>query len=268
LVGLGPGKYSFWAVNERRRVTQMLSPDATFADSSQRILVRLEESRVEVFEPPTDEIEATGTDFVSIFQLVQSPSVVKLISWQWTTENAVRVRIELTSDRPRSVHAHVVLLAVAKALEHCHGNSVVIGNLKLSDVRWNSANEPVLTGFNRAIVWQQGMQIPDPELVDFAAPEFWLKNSFGPEADIWSFGILMWELVTHSRMLIEVARKLQQGRRPPALQSPYWTLMARCWTVVPTARPTAGRVVAMLAGMKELMDDDAVTYLKRFQEAA
>jgi serine/threonine protein kinase len=176
--------------------------------------------------------------------------------------------IELTSDRPRSVHTHIVLLAVAKALEHCHSRSVVVGSLKLSDVRENSANEPVLTGFGRAIIWQPGMQVPDPELVDFPAPELWLRDSFGPEVDIWSFGILMWELATNSQMPVDVARKLQQGRRPPALQSPYWTLMARCWTVVPTARPAAARVVAMLAGMKELMDDDALTYLTRFQESA
>ena len=98
------------------------------------------------------------------------------------------------------------------------------------------------------------------------APEvFFGQSTYGPEVDVYSFGIIMWELITRkdpwdelgatsyitqSRLLDEA---LVAGRRPTIPKGfandheVYTTTMQRCWATEPESRPSFESVVFSLS---------------------
>ena len=83
--------------------------------------------------------------------------------------------------------------------------------------------------------------------VKWTAPEAALYNRLSSKSDIWSFGILLVELITHGRIPYpgitnnEVLAKVEQGYRmppPPGCPDPLYHIMTDCWKANPEDRPT------------------------------
>jgi len=81
----------------------------------------------------------------------------------------------------------------------------------------------------------------------WAAPEAAINSQFSIKSDVWSFGILLYELVTHgsspySEMTnAQVVVALQNGYRMPCPQGcpqPLYKIMMDCWREDPVSRPT------------------------------
>ncbi|XP_050400801.2 tyrosine-protein kinase SRK2 [Patella vulgata] len=89
--------------------------------------------------------------------------------------------------------------------------------------------------------------------IKWTAPEAGLYRQFSVKSDVWSFGILLYELITFGRQLYigmggnEVLTKVEQGYRLPkpktnemSLECPqdYYNIMLSCWKKKPAERPT------------------------------
>ncbi|XP_041355435.1 tyrosine-protein kinase Yes-like [Gigantopelta aegis] len=87
--------------------------------------------------------------------------------------------------------------------------------------------------------------------VKWMAPEAALNNAFSIKSDVWSFGVLMYEMITLGRIpyagmrSAEVMQKVCNGYRMPkptgsAIGCPNWyyETMLKCWNDNPEARPT------------------------------
>ena len=81
----------------------------------------------------------------------------------------------------------------------------------------------------------------------WTAPEAALYNRFTIKSDVWSFGILLTELITHGCIPYpgmtngEVLAKVEQGYRmppPPGCPDPLYQIMLSCWKSEPDERPT------------------------------
>ncbi|XP_061479641.1 tyrosine-protein kinase FRK [Rhineura floridana] len=83
--------------------------------------------------------------------------------------------------------------------------------------------------------------------VKWTAPEAIRSNKFSIKSDVWSFGILLFEIITYGKMPyaglmgFQVLQKLDQGYRiPQPLKCPQelYNIMLQCWSAEPKERPT------------------------------
>ena len=83
------------------------------------------------------------------------------------------------------------------------------------------------------------------------APEIIAGKAYGPSADVYSFGIVMWEIAAQAvpwtdvpdsnffmSKLLELITEEVRPPVDPAWPSAYSSLMARCWATLPSARPS------------------------------
>ena len=83
--------------------------------------------------------------------------------------------------------------------------------------------------------------------IKWAAPETAMYNRFTIKSDVWSFGIVLYEIITYGRFPypgktnMEVLEVLQQGYRmpqPPGCPGKLYNIMLACWQEDPANRPT------------------------------
>ncbi|KAM9273145.1 inactive tyrosine-protein kinase 7 [Cariama cristata] len=87
-------------------------------------------------------------------------------------------------------------------------------------------------------------------------PEAVLEDEFSTKSDVWSFGVLMWEVFTHGEMPYtpladdEVLAGLQSGKtklpHPEGCPSRLAKLMQRCWAPSPKDRPSFSELATAL----------------------
>ena len=91
--------------------------------------------------------------------------------------------------------------------------------------------------------------------VKWMAPEAALFNQFSTKSDVWSFGIVMHEILTYGRFPYpgmtnsEVLQAVERGyRMPPPQGCPnvLYNIMQRCWKAVPEERYTFDALNSML----------------------
>ncbi|XP_009895690.1 tyrosine-protein kinase FRK isoform X1 [Dryobates pubescens] len=83
--------------------------------------------------------------------------------------------------------------------------------------------------------------------VKWTAPEAIRYNKFSVKSDVWSFGVLLFEIITYGKMPYagmpghQVIQMLDKGYRlpqPETCPTPLYRLMLQCWCAEPGERPT------------------------------
>mmetsp|Transcript_32605 Transcript_32605/g.75882 ORF Transcript_32605/g.75882 Transcript_32605/m.75882 type:complete len:683 (-) Transcript_32605:110-2158(-) len=93
----------------------------------------------------------------------------------------------------------------------------------------------------------------------YTAPEVLRSERYDTKADVFSFGVILWEM--HARripysemnqMQIAVAVATKNHRPPPPKHcpSPFWQLMQHCWQTKPPTRPSFAEVLSQLEDMQ------------------
>ncbi|CAG8442311.1 12079_t:CDS:2 [Cetraspora pellucida] len=144
-----------------------------------------------------------------------------------------------------------LLCDVSKTLKIIHNAGLVHGDL-------HSGN--ILKSNNRFYISDFGLCRPfckttDPSklcgVLPYVAPEVLNSKSHGPEADIYGFGMIMWEItsgkqpyesVTHN---FDLAQDIIAGSRPPIVHGApkeIVDLIKRCWNDNPIIRPSAAEL--------------------------
>lgn len=95
-------------------------------------------------------------------------------------------------------------------------------------------------------------------------PELMGSGHFSKAADVFSFGVLMWEVFMcaqpwKGKLIGEIiALVLVEGHRlqfSPLIPKAYADLAVQCWAEAPTARPTFADIVARLQQLAEVEDE-------------
>ncbi|XP_063861478.1 insulin-like growth factor 1 receptor isoform X2 [Scylla paramamosain] len=107
--------------------------------------------------------------------------------------------------------------------------------------------------------------------VRWMAPESLEYYRYSARSDVWSYGVLLWELATGGRQPYEGKQEEEVGdfilsgkRLGPPDRGPdfFYPLMLKCWNAVPEQRPTFKRIVQRLLPMT------SKKYLEYFQRVS
>ena len=91
--------------------------------------------------------------------------------------------------------------------------------------------------------------------IKWTAPDAALYNRFSIKSDVWSFGIVLWEIITYGRFPYpgmtnpQVLEALQQGYRMPCplgCPNKLYNIMMDCWREDPDSRPTFKSLLVQL----------------------
>ncbi|XP_006894240.1 PREDICTED: tyrosine-protein kinase TXK [Elephantulus edwardii] len=97
--------------------------------------------------------------------------------------------------------------------------------------------------------------------VKWSPPEVFHFNKYSSKSDVWSFGVLMWEVFTEGKMPFEDKSNLQVVEaiskgfrlyRPHLAPMSIYEIMYSCWHAKPQSRPTFAELLQILAEIAEI----------------
>ncbi|KAG8179353.1 hypothetical protein JTE90_007625 [Oedothorax gibbosus] len=109
--------------------------------------------------------------------------------------------------------------------------------------------------------------------IRWMAPESLFDNLYTTKTDVWSFGVLLWEIVTLGSTPYpglsanEVIRRVRDGFRlekPEHCRREMYNIMFYCWDKDPLQRPSFGELVTLLDRL--MVSDHAYIELERFPD--
>jgi hypothetical protein len=146
----------------------------------------------------------------------------------------------------------IVLLGIAAGIEALHDRRLVHRDVKPLNVLLDGNHEPRLIDFGISDFLPEGDLIEEGDLpfrgtVGYCPPEVIEKEAFGPPADIFAFGLLIFAVLTGNhafdgKFRVAIANRITEGERPrfpPAAPDALVRLAQCCWRANPKLRPSA-----------------------------
>ncbi|KAG2435312.1 hypothetical protein HXX76_007387 [Chlamydomonas incerta] len=189
-------------------------------------------------------------------------------------------RLAPTAQNPRGPRVYdfkgimMTLLDVAMALRHLHANHLIHRDIKPANIllKTNTMDRRGFTAKLADFGFVTLLNRPGDELsggepfvaveescgtVTHMAPECWSKPCrLDASCDVYSFGILMWELLAGGVRPYpeiepqDIRKHVCKGLRPVfegAVPAPYKQLAQRCWSADPLQRPRSSELVAAIS---------------------
>ena len=182
--------------------------------------------------------------------------------------NAVEQSFNVTEIKPPSLSVGDLLLwseQIANGMHYLHFKNAVHRDLAARNVLLTSEKTVKLTDFGiaRTINLENFfMGNNDSEHPwKWCAPEVLNGEMFEPNSDIWSYGVLMWEMFSLGQKPYpnalsctkEFVEKLEKGDRLPrisTLPNSVYSLMLLCWQRDPNSRPSFATIEQTLLGLR------------------
>ncbi|XP_039224236.1 tyrosine-protein kinase Tec isoform X3 [Crotalus tigris] len=152
---------------------------------------------------------------------------------------------------------------VSEGMEYLERNSFIHRDLAARNCLVNESGVVKVSdfGMTRYVLDDQytsssGAKFP----VKWCPPEVFNYSRFSSKSDVWSFGVLMWEVFTEGKMPFEtntnyeVVTMITQGHRlfrPKLASKNIYDLMVKCWHEKPEGRPTFQDLLHMIECIAE-----------------
>lgn len=158
-----------------------------------------------------------------------------------------------------------LLLGISKGVFHLHSEGVIHRDLAARNILLSADLEPKVgdLGMSRYLCGKEvGQTSSTVGPLKWMAPESILDNVYSPQSDVWSFGVVCWEVITQEEPFPELSalqaasQVLHSGLRlhvpdesicPPTLAS----LMESCWATEPLKRPSFAVICSLLTQLEK-----------------
>ncbi|PWA33418.1 hypothetical protein CCH79_00014158 [Gambusia affinis] len=147
---------------------------------------------------------------------------------------------------------------VASALDYLHSKGSIHGNIGARSVLVGGDMTAKLWGlgsaYHRTQVDTAGL-VQEMELKKWQAPEVLARRTASNSSDVWSFGILLYEMVTlgdppfahiMSTELLQYLQRRKTVKRPTNCSNTLYSMMKSCCSWSPQGRPSVTRLIRML----------------------
>lgn len=146
---------------------------------------------------------------------------------------------------------------IAQGLSYLHQEHIIHRDLKSKNILLDEHNRAKLTNFGLSKVRQATAittQTPISYAINVAPELFGLKPKFSEASDVYSYGTILWELLTRrvpyaGKTAQEIGNLIKAGlheKIPSDCPPVYRQLIEGCWASQPQARPTAAQIIQEL----------------------
>ncbi|XP_060082185.1 tyrosine-protein kinase SRK2-like isoform X1 [Ylistrum balloti] len=143
---------------------------------------------------------------------------------------------------------------IADGMAYLERENFVHRDLRAANILVGENNEVKVADFGLARLIQEDIYEAHEHTkfpIKWTAPEAAFDRKFSIKSDVWSFGVLLYEILTFGRVPYpgmnghEVLSKVEKGYRMPKMTGgpvscpdPYYEIMLSCWKRNPETRPT------------------------------
>ncbi|XP_021283761.1 serine/threonine-protein kinase STY46-like isoform X3 [Herrania umbratica] len=155
---------------------------------------------------------------------------------------------------------------VCKGMEYLHQNHIIHRDLKTANLLMDTDNAVKVADFGVARFQNQGgVMTAETGTYRWMAPEVINHQPYDQKVDVFSFAIVLWELVTakvpyDTMTPLQAALGVRQGLRPDLPETAHPKLldmMQRCWEAAPDKRPSFCEITAELETLFEEVKETA-----------
>ncbi|KAJ8483945.1 hypothetical protein OPV22_016430 [Ensete ventricosum] len=149
-----------------------------------------------------------------------------------------------------------IALDIARGMEYVHSQGVIHRDLKPENILFDQDFCIKIVDFGIACEEAYCDALTeDPGTYRWMAPEMIKHKPYGRKVDVYSFGLLLWEMVTGTipyedmtpiQAAFAVVNKNSRPIIPIDCPSPLHALIEQCWAVVPDKRPEFWQIVKVL----------------------
>ncbi|XP_034919535.1 serine/threonine-protein kinase STY46 isoform X1 [Populus alba] len=159
-----------------------------------------------------------------------------------------------------------VAIDVSKGMHCLNQNHIIHRDLKSANILMDENGVVKVADFGVARVQDQtGVMTAETGTYRWMAPEVIEHKPYDHKADVFSFGIVLWELLTgelpyeHLSPLQAAVGVVQQGLRPPIPSHSHpelADLLKRCWQRDPFLRPEFSEILELLQQLERTVADE------------
>ncbi|XP_026108235.1 mitogen-activated protein kinase kinase kinase 11-like [Carassius auratus] len=234
-------------------------------------------------QDPDEDISVTAQNVQNearLFAMLKHPNIIALIGVCLQEPNLCLV-MEYASGGPlsralagRRIPPHVLVnwaVQIARGMQYLHNEAIVpvihrdlkSNNILLAEpVEQDSIEGKTLkiTDFGLAREWHKTTKMSTAGTYAWMAPEVIKSSTFSKGSDVWSYGVLLWELLTGESPYrgidgLAVAYGVAVNKLtlpiPSTCPEPFAQLMSECWDQDPHRRPSFSSILQQLMALEE-----------------
>jgi hypothetical protein len=168
--------------------------------------------------------------------------------------------LSLLSDTSRYYEYLPIALDVANSMAYLHSRDVIHRDLKPSNVLLTRDHRAKIADFGMSVANAGQELTAETGTYRYMAPEVIRHESYSSNADVYSFGVFLWQLITRqvpfaSFTPVQAAYAVAEGRRPPIPESTPRRLkeiIEACWDQDSHKRPSFTYIAMALADYAKL----------------